>query len=111
VGYKKQGSSAFGELLALLFQPVLWLVRLVVGRKAASQDEIKRFYRSAEWKRLRFEQLSKSPVCKLCGASAASGARMNVDHVRPLHRFWHLRLQPSNLQTLCASCNWGKGGR
>jgi 5-methylcytosine-specific restriction endonuclease McrA len=34
----------------------------------------------------------------------------NVDHVKPLHSHWHLRLQPGNLQTLCALCNHGKGG-
>lgn len=34
---------------------------------------------------------------------------MNVDHIKPLHKRWDLRLNPRNLQTLCASCNWGKG--
>lgn len=100
-----------GELLTLLFRPVALLFRLFTGRRRAGPDEIKRFYRSAEWKRLRFNHLQREPVCRMCGASAARGARMNVDHVRPLHRFWHLRLAPWNLQTLCAACNWGKGGR
>lgn len=102
--------STLGEVLSLLALPVVWLVRLFVGRKRASPDEIKRFYRSAEWKRLRYAQLAREPACRVCGASAKSGARMNVDHVRPLWRYWHRRLDPSNLQTLCASCNWGKGG-
>ena len=110
MGYRRQ-QSTLGELLSLLALPVVWLLRLFVGRKRASPDEIKRFYRSAEWKRLRYTQLSREPSCRLCGASAASGARMNVDHVKPLWRYWHRRLDPSNLQTLCASCNWGKGGR
>jgi len=35
---------------------------------------------------------------------------MNVGHIKPLHRHWHLRLAPGNLQTLCALCNHGKGG-
>lgn len=33
---------------------------------------------------------------------------MNVDHIKPLHQYWDLRLKARNLQTLCASCNWGK---
>jgi len=108
---KKLRSSAFGELLTLLFLPLAWLARKIFGRKRATPDEIKRFYRSADWKRLRYAQLEKEPRCKTCGASAAAGSRMNVDHVKPLHRYWHLRLAASNLQTLCATCNWGKGGR
>ena len=111
MGGRKQRSSALGEVLALLALPVVWLVRLFARRHRAGPDEIKRFYRSAEWKRLRFAQLTREPACKLCGASAKSGARMNVDHVRPLWRYWHRRLDPGNLQTLCASCNWGKGGK
>ena len=99
-----------GEILTLLFSPLAWLMRRAIGRKRASSDEIKRFYRSAEWKRLRYAHLAASPVCKACGASAKDGARMNVDHIRPLHASWHRRLDRTNLQTLCASCNWGKGG-
>jgi 5-methylcytosine-specific restriction endonuclease McrA len=46
-----------------------------------------------------------------CGRGPKDGARMNVDHIKPLSRRWDLRLTSSNLQTTCASCNWGKGGR
>jgi 5-methylcytosine-specific restriction endonuclease McrA len=55
--------------------------------------------------------LSRSPACFLCGRSARDGARMNVDHIKPLSKRWDLRLDPRNLQTACASRNWGKGGR
>jgi 5-methylcytosine-specific restriction endonuclease McrA len=111
MGSRRRKQSALGDLIALIFLPLVWLMRLVVARQRGRPDEIKRFYRSAEWKRLRFAQLQAEPCCRMCGASAASGARMNVDHVRPLHRYWHLRLDARNLQTLCAGCNWGKEGR
>jgi 5-methylcytosine-specific restriction endonuclease McrA len=55
--------------------------------------------------------LRREPCCRHCGVSAADGARMNVDHRKPLSKRWDLRLKRRNLQTLCASCNWGKGGR
>jgi 5-methylcytosine-specific restriction protein A len=100
-----------GEVLALLLSPLVWLFGGVVRSRRPSPEEVSRFYRSVEWKRVRYTQLEKEPACHLCEASAKSGARMNVDHVRPLHRHWHRRLDLSNLQTLCASCNWGKGGR
>ncbi len=35
---------------------------------------------------------------------------MNVDHIKPPSPRWDLRLDRRNLQTACASCNWGKGG-
>jgi len=47
----------------------------------------------------------------LCGRSARDGARLNVDHIKPRAYHWNLRLAPHNLQTLCASCNHGKGGK
>jgi hypothetical protein len=38
---------------------------------------------------------------------------MNVDHITSsrLSRRWDLRLEPKNLQTAYASCNWAKGGQ
>ncbi len=41
------------ELLTLLLSPVVRLLR----RRRASPEEIKRFYRSAEWRRARYETL------------------------------------------------------
>lgn len=56
----------------------------------------------------RYDALIRNPSCMVCGASARSGARMNVDHINPLSRRWDFRVSARNLQTLCASCNWGK---
>ena len=36
---------------------------------------------------------------------------MNVDHIRPRTKYPDLALKMSNLQTLCADCNCGKGWR
>jgi 5-methylcytosine-specific restriction endonuclease McrA len=102
-----------GELLELLFSPLVWLIRKggLFQRRRAGQDEIKLFYKSADWKRARFDQLRRKPACRYCGHSAKDGAKMNVDHIKPLSKRWDLRLDRRNLQTACASCNWGKGGR
>jgi 5-methylcytosine-specific restriction endonuclease McrA len=104
-------SSTFGELIALLFAPVVWLLRPFIGRKRANPGLVKWFYKTPEWKRLRYAHLAQYPACALCGRSAKDGARMNVDHIKPLSRHWNLRLAPHNLQTLCAACNHGKGGK
>lgn len=78
----------------------------------ARQSEIDAFYESWEWKRCRYDFLKdKKRTCQCCGASASDGVRIVVDHVKPIRRFWRLRLDPSNLQILCDDCNMGKGSR
>jgi 5-methylcytosine-specific restriction endonuclease McrA len=93
------------EVLDIALKPV----ERRIARKWPTREEIRAFYRSPEWKQARYEQLARSCRCAACGASPRDGARMNVDHIKPLHKRWDLRLKPRNLQTLCASCNWGKG--
>jgi 5-methylcytosine-specific restriction endonuclease McrA len=47
--------------------------------------------------------------CKICGTSPASdpSAILHIDHIIPLSKGGNS--QPQNLQTLCATCNIGKG--
>lgn len=44
-----------------------------------------------------------------CGATPATGAVMNVDHIKPRKLYPHLALDVDNLQILCSDCNHGKG--
>lgn len=68
-----------------------------------------KFLNSFEWRRVRMEALKKyGPVCQCCGASPATGAVMNVDHIKPRKLFPHLALDVDNLQVLCGPCNHGK---
>lgn len=68
------------------------------------------FLLSFEWRRVRMEALKKyGPRCMCCGASPATGAVMNVDHIKPRKHFPHLALDINNLQILCEQCNHGKG--
>jgi 5-methylcytosine-specific restriction endonuclease McrA len=80
--------------------------------KKASKPPRPKFYRSPEWKQLRYMILAhRGARCECCGVTPAEGAKMNVDHVIPISRAWDRRLDPTNLQVLCGSCNQGKGGR
>lgn len=79
----------------------------------ASKDE---FYKSWEWRTLRMEVLKEhGRACQCCGAepgmktSSGEAVRICVDHIKPLSKFWHLRLDRTNLQVLCDECNMGKG--
>lgn len=80
--------------------------------KKAKKPKQPKFYRSPEWKQLRYMILvQRGGRCECCGASAKDGAKLNVDHVEPISKAWERRLDPTNLQVLCGSCNQGKGGR
>lgn len=79
----------------------------------ATKDE---FYRSWDWRTVRMAALIKhGQRCQCCGATpdatdmTGKPVRLCVDHIKPLSKFWHLRLDPSNLQILCDECNQGKG--
>ena len=53
-------ASAFGNLLGLLFLPITWLLRPFIGRKRANPGLVKWFYKTPEWKRLRYDHLEKN---------------------------------------------------
>ena len=82
------------------------------AQKARAKVLIPEFYRSIEWKRLRYDALVKyGNRCQCCGASPKDGVRLNVDHIKPRRKFPSLALDIANLQVLCAGCNAGKGNR
>ena len=79
------------------------------------------FYKSREWIELR-RQFKRSKEhtnqCTKCGVEVADIVQMdpnklrkrpvkqsNVDHIWPIKYYWHLRLDPANLQFLCDDCN------
>lgn len=47
--------------------------------------------------------------CRMCGATTDDGAKLHVDHIEPVSRGG--TSTSSNLQTLCETCNLGKGNR
>ena len=61
----------------------------------------------AAWQRLRLLVLAEEPLCRSCGASPATEA----DHIVPLSRASHLRLERTNVQGLCAPCHRAKTQR
>lgn len=47
--------------------------------------------------------------CRMCGASAAAGATLHIDHIVPVSLGGQTIAE--NLQTLCDSCNYGKSNK
>lgn len=76
-------------------------------RADVTKDE---FLSSFEWRKVRMMALKKyGSKCQCCGATPASGAVMNVDHIKPRKKYPDLALEIDNLQVLCGECNHGKG--
>ena len=70
----------------------------------------KEFLTSYEWRRLRMQAITiHGAKCQCCGATPATGAVINVDHVKPRKLYPELALDINNLQILCHECNHGKG--
>ena len=78
-----------------------------ISKNAIASDE---FLYTYAWRKLRMEALKLYGArCQCCGASPATGAVMNVDHIKPRRLFPDLALNLKNLQVLCGECNHGKG--
>ena len=59
---------------------------------------------------LRYEILRRDGFkCSLCGATAADGTKLHVDHIKPISKGG--KTERSNLRTLCERCNLGKGAK
>jgi 5-methylcytosine-specific restriction endonuclease McrA len=90
-----------------------------VSKSKATAPSISRkqdFYESWEWATLRMKALkANGGRCECCGCTAkdktvgGDPVRLHVDHIKPISKFWELRLDLKNLQVLCAECNRGKG--
>lgn len=88
------------------------------SKKFKNTNKTKAFLTSWDWRKLRYEVLKERGFqCECCGATAKNNersgmpVRIEVDHIKPISKFWQLRLEKSNLQVLCRDCNKGKGNR
>ena len=77
--------------------------------KPRKGDAARRFRSSMAWRRARYAALAKANGrCQCCGRRAGPDVQLHVDHIEPVSKAWDRRLDPSNLQVLCESCNIGK---
>lgn len=53
--------------------------------------------RSPQWPKVRKEHLKNNPACAACGRSK----KIEVHHIKPVHKYPELELDPSNLISLC----------
>jgi len=102
--YRKNPPSS---ILTDLFELVLYPFRRTKERR-----DYRAFYKSREWYSARYDVLKRDGFrCQYCGRRASEGAVLQVDHVRPISKAWHLRLSMNNLKAICSACNYGKGSK
>ena len=85
------------------------------SRNAARGTTSERGYNDA-WPRLRAMHLADEPLCRPCLQSGRTTAATEVDHIVPFTGIHDpLRLDDSNLQSICRQCHrqkdHGRGGR
>jgi 5-methylcytosine-specific restriction enzyme A len=73
--------------------------------------DVRRWYRTARWARLRRVVLADQPICPPCRAAGRVVATTDVDHVRPHCGDPGLFWDPNNLQALCHVCHTNKTNR
>ncbi|MCM3145368.1 HNH endonuclease [Brevibacillus sp. MER 51] len=62
----------------------------------------KDFYHSEEWEAVRNEALQRDyGLCQDCKQEQRITQADVVDHIKPIHPFWDLRLRLDNLRSLC----------
>lgn len=54
--------------------------------------------RSNDWPKVRKQHLDKHNFCAACGKTK----KLEVHHIKPVHKYPDLELDPNNLITLCA---------
>lgn len=66
----------------------------------------RRIRSTAAWQTASANTIAQQPWCTTCGATTD----LTADHIQPISRGGH-PLHPSNLRTLCRTCNSRKGAR
>lgn len=70
------------------------------------------FYKTRAWKNLSYATKRRYGArCMLCRSEGGPDNPIVTDHIKSLRHYWHLRLDPANMQVLCTECNLGKGSR
>lgn len=63
------------------------------------------FYRSKEWLLLRSVKLNNNPLCEVCLKNNKVKSAQDIHHIKDIKDRPDLRLDYSNLQSLCYECH------
>lgn len=85
------------------------LRRIMEPKKRSPIPRGPEFYKTDEWREVRYRALKlHGGCCQCCGARPSPGHPLHIDHIKPRSKFPELELDLNNLQVLCEDCNLGK---
>lgn len=104
-----QGKNKYYDFKIYTYEDVIKV--LLLAKKQLNEEHAyqatKQYQRSLMTDSLRYEILKRDNFrCQICGASAQDGAKLHVDHIKPIAKGGLTVKQ--NLRTLCEICNLGK---
>jgi 5-methylcytosine-specific restriction protein A len=90
--------------------------RLNIWRRFAASKQRKRGGSAArgygaDWRAVRDAHLAREPNCRSCALDGMTRRAALVDHIESIAKRPDLRLEPSNLQSLCWPCHNAKTNR
>lgn len=74
-------------------------------RRNSDNEQFTEFYNSKQWRSLSRQKRAENPVCEHCLLEGRIRAAVLVDHIIEIKDDWSLRLEWSNLQSLCHECH------
>ena len=80
-------------------------VYMSIKKRKNNYKKTNPFYHSSDWKRARETQIRQFPLCVICEKLGKVKSAEEVDHIMPIKISWDLRLEPTNLQSLCQRCH------
>jgi 5-methylcytosine-specific restriction enzyme A len=79
--------------------------------QARPNADIRRWYHTAMWLRLRAVVIAEEPLCRDCLKVGRATPTTDVDHIERHRGVWAMFFNRSNLQGLCHSCHSRKTQR
>jgi len=99
------GNSEYSRREVLHYEECRQALDTVLAKR--DYEETSRYQRAIMSDSLRYDIMLRDGFrCTICGASAADGVTLHVDHIVPVSKGG--RTEMSNLRTLCDRCNLGK---
>lgn len=100
------GRNHYKNSTELLIRDIMQILR--------NYNERRKYQKSMKYQRdkmtpgLRYDIMKRDNYkCRICGITAREGAKLHIDHIIPVSKGG--KTEPDNLQTLCKTCNLGKG--
>ncbi len=108
--WKLKNSKGHRKSIIMRFGRILTGVNCGSFAKTKTINQRIDFYRSREWRELRYKVLiMHGRRCMCCGATPEkNNIVIHIDHIKPRSKYPELELDINNMQILCEDCNLGK---